>query len=196
METNNNETLNENNKPSKKFDITNIDYHKYDILNIYAKKDKADDIIKCYESFKWELIHNDKNEKYSDANALTFVRPHKIKDKDNLQYNQIEMENILNDIGKCENHKHSRSTTWGLSLSLPIAMLIILFIGLYLKNTISITTTCISVIALIILAILSSIFISKVYKAENENYTLRQKYLHERLIKICKKAKEKNEEER
>lgn len=191
----NNKILNTNNKSNINIDKTNIDYHEYDILNIYTKKEKTDDIIKCYESFKWELIHNDKNEKYSDANALTFIRPHKIKNKDNLQYNQIEMENILNDIGKCENHKHSKSTIWGLCLSLPIAILIALFIGLYFQNKISITATSISLIVLIILAIISSIIIAKVFQKEDIDFEIRDKYLHDRLIKICKKVKEKDGDE-
>ncbi len=175
-------------------DNLNIDYHQYDTLNIFAKKEKTATIINCYESFHWELVHNDENEMYSDANALIFIRPHKIKNKDYLQYNQIEMENILNDIGKCETNKHSKSTIWGLCLSLTIVLLIILSLSLYFDTKLNFLFTCISIGILLILGIISTIFIAKVYKKENKIFEAKLISLHKKLNTLCTQVREKGDE--
>lgn len=175
-------------------DNFNIDYHQYDTLNIFVKKEKTATIIKCYESFNWQLVHNDENEMYSDANALIFIRPHKIKNKDYLQYNQIEMENILNDIGKCETYKHSKSTIWGLCLSLPFVLLIILSLSLYFDTKLNLLSTCISIGILLLLGIISTIFIAKVYKKENKIFDAKHISLHKKLNTLCSQVRKKGDE--
>lgn len=167
----------------------NIDHNNYDELNVYAKSEKANDIIKCYESFQWQLIHNDENEKYSDANALTFIRPHKIENKDYLQYNQIEMENILNDIGKCEKNKHSKSTMCGLCIYLPIFLLICIILKSFFENKVSLLFMGITIGILTILAILSIIIMIKVYKKESSEFNIKHKSLHQKLNNLCTMVK-------
>ena len=89
-------------------------YNDFDTLTLYVKKLKAVEIIESYKTFGWELVEECENKRYEDIVDLTFNRPHKIKNKDELQLLQIYMENNLNAKAKLEKNKHQKSTSFGL----------------------------------------------------------------------------------
>lgn len=175
-------------------DTNEINYKNFDRLDIYAKKDKKRRIIQCYQSFSWKLVHRQESKRYADTEELTFIRPHKIKNKDFLQYNQIEMENILNDIGKLGKNKHARSTIFGLCFGLLFAGILALGIFLILSHASTLNLafgiSCIG---------LSSIFLSLTIvittrTAIKERGSFKQKslLLNKKLSDVCKIASDKS----
>lgn len=168
-----------------------IDYANFDRLDIYAKKDKTDKIIECYQSFSWELIDNSENERYEDTKDLTFIRPHKIKNKDYLQYNQIEMENIIINIGKIEKKKHAKSTSFGLLLGIFSCSFLIVGLYLLFYSNISLWLSLITTIIGFSCICLSTFLSIKMYKKENEKFDYDYKKLNEELVAFCKKIREK-----
>ena len=66
-----------------------IDYENYDTLNLYVKKIKAEEIKERYKNFGWILFNEQENATYEDILDLTFTRPHKIENKDELQLMQV-----------------------------------------------------------------------------------------------------------
>lgn len=170
---------------------SDIDYKNYDRLDIYAKKEKVDGITKCYESFSWKLVETEQNKKYADTVELTFTRPHKIPNKDDLLYSQIDMENTLNDLGKLKRNKHARSTALGLFMGILSAILL----GVGIKSFFVTTGTLWLILSGvltgtgIILAIITAIVSRKKYKNEELSYERKKEALNEKLEDICKNAK-------
>lgn len=170
---------------------SDIDYKNYDKLDIYAKKERVESITKCYESFSWKLHSQKQNQKYADTVELTFVRPHKIPNKDDLLYNQIEMENTLNDLGKLKRNKHARSTALGLFMGIMSAILCILGVRLFIKSSGAIWLCLAGVITGIgiCLAIITAIVSRNIYKNEELRYERKVVELGEKLETLCKEAK-------
>lgn len=159
----------------------------YDKLNIYAKKQKSEEIIERYKCFNWTLDTETDNDKYEDLQDLTFSRPHKIKNKDDLQLMQVHMEENLNLIGKLEKYRHARSQTFGLCVGgIGFACLVIAIWLLVIHNFVpavillGITLGC---------AILVAIFLPKILKKEKNNYEFHHKRLETEVNEICEKAK-------
>ena len=98
--------------------MKNKNYHDYDTLKLFAKKEKVEEIISRYQLLKWEIVGQQQNKSYEDIVDLEFIRPHKIKNKDELQLLQVYMEEELNNFAKKESKKHSKSTIAGLSVGL------------------------------------------------------------------------------
>ncbi len=94
------------------------DYHNYDSLKLFVKKEKAKDIIDKYQLLKWQLVTQNENDRYEDIVDLEFTRPHKIANKDKLQLLQVYLEEELNSFAKVESKKHSKSTIAGLIVGL------------------------------------------------------------------------------
>lgn len=173
-----------------------FDYNNLDKLDIYAKKEKANEVIECYEAFGWELQENTPNSKYEDTCELSFTRPHKIANKDYLQYNQIEMENILNAKGKLERYKNSKTTTsylfWGILSALLIALgVLALCRSLALINIIFSTIFFIAGVLTTLVAIFRTI---TVFKREKFDYEKNYTELNDRLELLKKSVKNKREE--
>lgn len=173
-------------------EIKKIDYNNFDRLDVYAKVDKIDGIIKCYESFSWELYKREENDTYADTENLTFIRPHKIKQKDKLQYAQIEMENMLNEIGKSERKKHSKSTVVGLCMGLTSAILIA--ISVYLVTVLSVVGLVHIIVGWVVSAVVvtsTAIATTKVFKKERVDFEKQQALLHKNLENICQDIRRK-----
>ena len=68
----------------------------YDELRLYVKKTKKDEIVNHYKVFGWNLVSINENKRYEDIVDLEFKRPHKIKEKDELQLLQVYMEENVN----------------------------------------------------------------------------------------------------
>lgn len=160
-----------------------VDYNKYDILDIYAKEEKVETITKCYESFCWELIEKKENSKYADTVELTFIRPHKIPQKDYLQYTQIEMENTLNAIGKLDRTKYAKSTCISLILGLLSTLLLSIGIRSFFLNLIikGVILTIIGIIG----CLTTTIGAIKLHRLDETRFKLESERLNSTLKDIC-----------
>lgn len=166
-----------------------VDYNKYDILDIYAKEDKVETITKCYESFCWELIEKNENSKYADTVELTFIRPHKIPQKDYLLYTQIEMENTLNSLGKLDRKTYAKSTSISLFLGVLTLCIIVLGSKLFAEN---IRIFGVVLIALgIVAGVFTAIIGAKLHAIDERNFEKEQNTLSNNLKSICKSVHEK-----
>lgn len=87
-----------------------------DNLHLYAKKSKLNLVEECYESLGWQKTAQEENKRYDDLVDLSFERPHKINNKDDLQLLQIHMEHHLNKLGRIERRKYFKSLIFGVSL--------------------------------------------------------------------------------
>ena len=155
----------------------------YDTLTLLVKKEKQEEIIKCYQNFGWELVGNNENRKYEDIVDLIFKRPHKIKNKDELQLQQVYMEERLNEIGKLERHKHSKTT--GFCLFFGVIGLAMIIYGLYLILKFNIAQIPISISQLsvgFVFCLATIIFAPKIYKKEKKTF-------HEKTIKLQEELK-------
>lgn len=171
--------------------MNNIDYTNLDKLDIYAQKDKANKIIECYQSFSWQLVSNNENEKYENIRDLSFIRPHKIKNKDYLQYNQIEMENILNEIGKLEKKKHAKSTSLGLLFGLISSFFLFLGFYLILYTNVSLFTSIFTIVFALGITMMTTLLSIKIFKKEKIDFENKYSSLNIKLEDICKIVKEK-----
>lgn len=167
----------------KNFDY---DYKNNDKITIFAQKEKAEEIIEYYRIFKWELHKNNDVKHSSELVELTFMRPHKIENKDKLQLYQVQMEECVNDIGKLENFKGSKTTAFGLIFGLvglaPLILSILMFCNviispLYLK----IVLTCIGTL----LTIINFIILRKLSRKEDKDFKAKSEKLKNKLQKIC-----------
>ena len=108
-------------------------YKEYDTLTLYVKKNKSTGIIKHYKIFGWELVEEADNNMYADLVDLTFIRSHKIKNKDELQLQQVYMEETLNKLGKLDKFKHAKSASVGLSVGTIILAFIVFAVIINIK---------------------------------------------------------------
>lgn len=168
----------------------NLDHNNYDILNLYVKKEKIDITLDCYQKFGWEKIDESENKIYEDTIDLKFKRVHKLENKDELQYNQIIMENKLNEIGGLENRKHNKSII--LSLTLGPIFAIIFGLSLYIAITTQyVALLIIGILSTLLTCVASILFILKIkalVKNENENFYISTSNLYNEINKICENA--------
>lgn len=168
-----------------------IDYNEYDSLSLYVKTEKRDEIIEHYKLFKWELFKEVLNSKYEDIVDLTFIRPHKIENKDELQLLQVYMEERINGISKLEKNKHSIATAFGLGFGVGGLVLISLALIFYynllgsLKLWLSITFGVVGFIFVVLFAVV----LPWVIKKEKEKFSVNFQKQTEALSDICEKAK-------
>ena len=169
--------------------------NEYDYLTLYAKKIKVKEVIEHYQIFGWELVNESENYRYEDILDLSFVRPHKIKNKDELQLQQVYMEEKLNEIGKCEKHKNSKSVSFGLCIGVGVLLLLALSINMFIKmNTTSQLVFAIIFASLsVILLILELVFLPKIYKKENLYFKTKTESLNQELINLFNHVKKLSE---
>jgi len=165
-------------------------YKDFDKLSLYVKKYKAEEIIEHYKNFNWKLVSESENKKYEDIVDLTFIRKHKIENKDELQLLQVYMEERLNNVGKLEKNRNSKATAFGLGVG--VFGLLLLIFGLMccfqcfllLNLTMSIICSCIGLILVIIFAI----FLPKISKKEKSDFITNKQKIETEINEICKKA--------
>ena len=144
-----------------------IDYNKYDTLKIYANKSKRDEIIYHYNLFEWEVYEEIDNARYEDTIDITFIRPHNIDNKDELQLLQVYMEERLNGIAKCDKDKYAISLAFSLSTGIIglgfVVFSIFAFLGylLPMRNIVGIISMTLGVMLLTIFAVLLPTLIKK-----------------------------------
>lgn len=164
-----------------------IDFNNFDKLNLFVKKSKHQDVVKSYTALGWELIEEKENNRYEDIIDLTFLRPHKLQNKDELQIMQVYMEDNLNEIAKLERNKHSKTT--GLGLFLGSVALLLFCWALYLIIKPQLLVIGIILIAVsIILFVLEIIFLPKLFKKEKLSFNTKFTQLNSQIEEICKKA--------
>jgi Flp pilus assembly protein TadB len=99
-----------------KRDIINNDY-----LSVSVKSAQLDRILLCYSALGWSEVRREDDKKYYDMKYLLLSRPHKIENKDRLQYLQVKMETCINSLSHTNANQHRKSLT--LSILLGIAAL-------------------------------------------------------------------------
>jgi len=165
-------------------------YNDYDTLTLYVKKLKASEIIDSYKTFGWVLTSEVENSKYEDIVDLSFERPHKIENKDELQLMQVYMEEKLNNIGKLEIHKHSRSSAFGLFFGI-IGLFLMIFGSILCFDFLLPKELILGIVLLsvgFIFGVITAICLPKIIKFENKHYEEIYAKLEDELTSICKKA--------
>lgn len=167
------------------------DYKNYDVLNLYVKRNKLESIISKYNIFGWELEKQEDNKEYEDIVELTFVRPHEIKNKDDLQLLQVYMEERLNKVGQIERNKNAKTTSLalvfgviGLALILlGILDLIFNFFGLLVAGDVIFLSLG------VILSLMGSFLVPKIYKKEKIDFDSKISVLELEIENICQRVK-------
>lgn len=167
------------------------DYNNYDVLNLYVKRNKLEDIIKKYEIFGWQLEKQEDNKDYEDIVEVAFIRPHKIKNKDDLQLLQVYMEERLNKVGQIERSKNAKTTSLALIFGLlGMALLVLGSLDLIFKFfNIWASGDIIFLVLGLILVFTGSFIVPKIYKKEKVDFDAKISVLELEIENICERAK-------
>lgn len=96
-----------------------------DRLYVTVKRDKLDDCLNSYRAFGWILQSSEPHRIYENLVNLSFRRPHKIINKDDLQLLQVYYETAINSIGKLEKLPRPRTVAFSLVSWFIIAALMV-----------------------------------------------------------------------
>ena len=162
-----------------------------DRLTIFVKKERVERVVENYALFGWTIESQEDNNRYEDIVDITFSRPHKIENKDELQLLQVHMEERVNDEAKLDKYKNSKTTSFGMCLGVVIFVcLLVASLGLFgVINGVFLVEIIVLFLISGILIVLECIFLPKIYKRENENYKSKKKMLEEEIVEICEKVK-------
>ena len=152
-----------------------FDYHNFDKLEVMAKTAKEKDLVNHYALFGWEEVNKTDDKRYFDLTHITFIRPHKIANKDRLQLLQIYYENYMNELYDCEKNKYIRSTIF--VISTVIIGLILMAIGIITLLASPILAKILGgvfIVTSIVLTVCSFIKLKKVKR--NEKNSFKEKY--------------------
>lgn len=161
-----------------------------DTLTIYVKRNKLSEIVGNYKAFAWEVVEQKDNDRYADIVDVTFNRPHKINNKDDLQLMQVYMEERLNEIGKIERHSQSKATILGLCNGIIGFACLVLGI-LFCLDVLSFLGVIAGIVLIVFgatLIILELITLPKIIKRDKRIARARLKILDEEVKTICKNA--------
>lgn len=166
------------------------DYRDYDYLDVYIKKKHAEDLERAYAAFKWEMLTK-KERSGSDGIVLyTFRRPHKMENKDELQFLQVNAEFEMNAINSVWHNKHCRSALLGsvcaISGCAAIAGGIVL--SLVLRTVLFTVCGCLLAAAGLAACIAGAIAVPRLYRAENARFLSKLDKRHKTLTAIMQKA--------
>ena len=166
------------------------DYKNFDKITLYVKSNKTESIIQHYADFGWKICNKIENKKYADLVDLTFTRPHKIKNKDELQLLQVYLEEKLNAVGKAEKDKHAKTMAFGLCFG-PLGLLFLLF-GFLVNFNIIVNLDLVFGISFSILGgillISAGIILPKLFKHEKLIFAKKQILIEKQIQNICDKA--------
>lgn len=87
-----------------------FNYNEYDQITVTTKTEKAEKIVGDYACFGWEKIDEVYDKVYSNVVHLTFMRAHRLKEKDELLYLQVCYEEKLNAVSDLERSKNAFSS--------------------------------------------------------------------------------------
>lgn len=172
---------------NKERDIINFDY-----LTVIIKKEKQAEVLENYACFGWELV-NTKDINSENVYEIDLKRPHKLNNKDELQYLQVNMESELNKLGKLETDKHSKSTIIGIITGIiGIGMTIfgiLMAIKNYLEVNLLVGGIMLCVTGLTLLIVMTFLII-KISKREIEVFDIKFQKSQKAVEDYCKIAKE------
>ena len=161
-----------------------------DSLTIYVKKSKSNEIKENYSLFGWQVVSEAENRSYEDILDITFSRPHKIKNKDELQLLQVYLEDKLNSLAKLERNKTPKTTAFGLFFGV-LGIIFSIFGALFAFNLLSglstfcsITISCVGIVFLILTLLITP----KLYKKEIISFKNKFSELENNIQNICEKA--------
>ncbi len=97
------------------------DYNNYDYLSVSVKSDQLGRILQGYRALGWTEEKTEDDRQYYDMKYVRLRRPHKIANKDRLQYLQVRMERSINSLVEITKRAHLRSTSLGALLFLAAA---------------------------------------------------------------------------
>ncbi|MCD8308074.1 MAG: hypothetical protein LUD51_07620 [Clostridia bacterium] len=164
----------------------------YDHIYVTVRKDRVRELKYCYEQFGWKEVEREEHRVYANLVDMTFRRPHKIADKDELQLLQVHLEEALNVVGKYE--KAPRRKTKAFVWSLSVLAFLLLAIGLPL-GIVPVTVTykvigfAMAALGVIIIPLVS-VFGVKLWHYEKRVGERRLKIARDLVIGICHNAKE------
>ncbi len=168
------------------------DLEEYDHLYVTVRRDKLEALEFCYEQFGWEEVERQEHTVYENLLDMTFRRPHKIADKDELQLLQVHLEEALNAVGKYE--KAPKKRTKAFAACLGILAFLLIAIGLPLGIVpVTIAYKVIGYVmaaAGVIIVPLLCVFSVKLWKYENAMYERRLKISRDLVIAVCHSAME------
>ena len=132
------------------------------------------------------------NKRYEDIVDLTFARPHKIKNKDELQLQQIYMEEKLNAIGKLERTKHVKTTSFGVSFGvITLAIFILgLLVAIKVNSIWGIIAGCMIAFVGLALILFETRLLIKVYSRERIVFDKKYEELKQGIIAILQTVKQ------
>ena len=77
-------------------------FNEFDRITVTTKTEKIEKIVNDYSLFGWKWIEKEYDLVFSNVVHLTFERPHRIENKDRLQYVQVCYEQKMNDLADLE----------------------------------------------------------------------------------------------
>lgn len=172
------------------------DYNNFDFLSLYVKKDKKEEILKYYRTFKWDLKEEKPNRRYADIVDLVLFRPHLMQNKDELQLLQVYMEEGLNKKAKLEHNKYFKATTLGVGLSLLGIVLIVisLIFNFNLEGLFNLFLTILFAFVGVCLIIICISILPTIIKKEKELFKQNVEMVENQLSLICIRVSEIVEE--
>ena len=111
------------------------DYNNYDYLAVSVKSDQLNRILHCYRALGWTEVKTVDDREYYNMKYVRLRRPHKIANKDRLQYLQVRMEGAINSLVEMVNRAHLKSNAAAGGLGLLAAGLIALAVWLVIYFT-------------------------------------------------------------
>lgn len=161
-----------------------------DTLSLFVKKERKESVIKSYECFGWEVAVEQQSARYENVLEIKFIRPHFIKNKDDLQFMQVNMERDLNNIGKLDKQKHQKSTIISLTL-IPLWLIVIalnVLAIIKLNGAMQIITGVVLSLISIFLVVNIPILLIKTIKKEKLRYREKYKELKDSVKELCERA--------
>ena len=111
------------------------DYNIYDFLAVSVKSDQLNRILHCYRALGWTEVKTVDDREYYNMKYVRLRRPHKIANKDRLQYLQVRMEGAINSLVEIVNRAHLKSNAAAGGLGLLATGLIALAVWLVIYFT-------------------------------------------------------------
>lgn len=154
---------------SKREDVRGYDINEYDTIRVFVKEKQADELADVYAAFLWEATEKKEHSRYDDVVDFSFRRPHKIENKDELQFLQVAAEHELDVRDKLDKNKHALSTSLGIFLGLLGGALV--FFGLFLLfRGAEATLPCFLLVLGAAIFICAAIAVRKIVLRENKRY--------------------------
>ena len=167
------------------------DYKNFDYQTVLVKKNKFDEVVNNYKSFGWNVTNVKQHSRYENILEVQFARPHYIKNKDELQFLQVNMECDINKKGRLEKHKHSKSTTLGIVLGIGGILLIIGAVACWLNLSLILGIVLASILAIVGLMcfVVEWVVLKKIIRSENNRFEIENTKLINLINECCKQAR-------